>query len=107
MVSVSGLTNFGASAATVPHGFLASERMSTAGAGGGGVVVDRVAVVVVVSVDTLTATDSVDAVAADAAWVVVVVVVSVVLQPGNAATAHSTPSAQINFSMVIILIAPS
>ena len=79
-----------------------SERMSNDGAEVGVGVVDRVAVVV--SVDTLTATDSVEAVAADAAWVVVVV--SVVAQPDNAATAHSTPSAKINFSMRIIPIAP-
>ena len=100
--SVSGLTNFGASGETVPHGFFTSERTSTAGAGGGGGVADRVTVVV--SVDTLTATDSAEAVAADDTWVVVVV--SAVLQPGNTANVHSTPSAKKNFPMPIIPIAP-
>ena len=99
---VSGSTNFGASAATVPQGFFMSERTSTAGEVGGGGVVERVAVVV--SADTLTATDSVEAMAADEAWGVVVV--SVVAQPDSTANAHSTPSAKINFSMPIIPIAP-
>jgi hypothetical protein len=99
---VSGSTNFGASAATVPQGFFTSERTSTAGEAGGGGVVERVAVVV--SVATLTATDSVEAVETDEAWVVAAV--SVVVQPGNATTAYSTPSAKKNFSMPIIPIAP-
>ena len=55
---------------------------------------------VVVSVDTLTATDSVEAAAADEAWVTVVV--SVVVQPDSATTAHSTPSATTCLSMQII-----
>ena len=101
----SGLTNFGASAATVLHGFFMSERMSTGGVGGGDGGVDCVTVVVVVvSVDTLTATVSVEVAAADEAWVVVVV--SVVVQPGNTATAHSTPNAKLNISMAFIPIAP-
>lgn len=76
-------------------------RTSTDEEEGEGGVVDRIAVVV--SVDTLTATDSVEAMAVDDASVLVVV--SVVAQPGNAAIAHSMPSTEMDFSTPFIRIA--